>query len=83
GPSGCEITGMTFNPDSTSMFVNIQHPGEVGSHPNAPTPPAGTDMTDFIVANPLAFSQWPEAAGGRPRSATVIITKDDGGVIGS
>ncbi len=83
GPSGCEITGLTFSPDSTAMFVNVQHPGEVGNHPNAPTPPAGTDINDYIAANPLAFSQWPEASGGRPRSATVIITKDDGGVIGS
>lgn len=30
-------------------------------------------------------SQWPEITGGgaRPRSATVVITKDDGGVIGT
>ncbi len=83
GPAGCEITGLTFTPDGRTMFVNVQHPGEVGSHPNRPTPPAGLGMDDFIAANPLAFSQWPDAAGGRPRSATVIITKDDGGVIGT
>ncbi|WP_345792188.1 PhoX family phosphatase [Thauera sp. JM12B12] len=83
GPSGCEITGLTFTPDGRTMFINVQHPGEVGSHPNRPTPPAGVGMDDFIAANPLAFSRWPDAAGGRPRSATVIITKDDGGVIGS
>jgi len=82
GPSGCEITGITFSPDSTSMFINNQHPGEVGSHPNAPTPPGGVPMDEYIAANPMAFSQWPEAAGGRPRSATVIIMKDDGGGIG-
>ncbi len=35
------------------------------------------------AANPLAFSRWPEASGGRPRSATVVVTKDDGGVIGT
>lgn len=83
GPAGCEITGLTFTPDGKSMFINVQHPGEVGSHPNAPTPTAGLSMDQFIAANPLAFSQWPEAAGGRPRSATVIITKQDGGVIGT
>lgn len=27
GPNGCEVTGITFTPDNTSMFVNIQHPG--------------------------------------------------------
>jgi hypothetical protein len=83
GPSGCEITGLTFTPDGKTMFINVQHPGEVGSHPNRPTPPAGVSMDDFIAANPMAFSQWPDASGGRPRSATVVITKDDGGVIGT
>ena len=28
-------------------------------------------------------SNWPEGNGARPRSATVIVTKNDGGVIGS
>lgn len=83
GPSGCEITGLTFTPDGKTMFINIQHPGEVGSHPNRPTPPEGMSMDDYIAANPLAFSQWPDASGGRPRSATVVVTKDDGGVIGT
>lgn len=27
GPNGSEVTGVTFTPDNTSMFVNIQHPG--------------------------------------------------------
>ena len=26
GPYGCEITGLTFTPDHTTMFVNVQHP---------------------------------------------------------
>jgi hypothetical protein len=83
GPSGCEITGLTFTPDGKTMFINVQHPGEASGHPNSPTPPAGQSMDQFIAANPLAFSQWPEASGGRPRSATVIVTKKDGGVIGT
>src|SRR5690606_36478996 len=36
GPSACEITGLAFNPDGTAMFVNVQHPGEIGGHPNTP-----------------------------------------------
>jgi secreted PhoX family phosphatase len=40
-------------------------------------------MDEYVAANPLSFSQWPDAAGGRPRSATIVITKDDGGVIGT
>ncbi|MEI2414701.1 PhoX family phosphatase [Orrella sp. JC864] len=75
GPSGCEITGITFTPDHKYVFVNVQHPGEYGSHPNRPAVGAKTD--------PLAFSKWPEESGGRPRSATVVVWKEDGGVVGS
>lgn len=70
GPIGCEVTGVVATPDGTSMFVNIQHPGEA---PNERSDPG----------NPKAFSSWPDgASGGRPRSATVVIRKDDGGIIG-
>jgi secreted PhoX family phosphatase len=31
GPKGCEICGPLFTPDSETLFVNIQHPGEGGS----------------------------------------------------
>ncbi len=71
GPKGCEVTGVVTTPDGTSMFVNLQHPGE----------PAGDDPSD--PANPKAVSAWPDgAAGGRPRAATVVIRRDDGGIIG-
>ncbi len=59
GPKECEITGLTFTPDQKTLFINVQHPGELGG------------------------STWPDGAGNLPRSATVIVTKDDGGVIGS
>ncbi|TJZ73357.1 PhoX family protein [Chitiniphilus eburneus] len=87
GPDGCEITGITFTPDVKTVFINVQHPGEV-SGPNAPVPPAGQTVNDVLLANPTAFSKWPEAAPGitgpmgRPRSATVVIWKEDGGVLG-
>ena len=60
------------------MFVGIQHPGE-----------------DSTAANPTQFSSWPQSQwsvasdgatalpGGRPRSAVVVITKEDGGIIGT
>lgn len=71
GPNICEITGVFVTPDERTMFVGIQHPGEAPSGANDP-------------ANPKRYSSWPEGAeGGRPRSACVVITKDDGGVIGS
>lgn len=27
GPNGCEITGLSYTPDLTTFFINIQHPG--------------------------------------------------------
>jgi secreted PhoX family phosphatase len=70
GPRGCEITGVIMTPDMRTMFINIQHPGE---------PSAG----DSNPNNTAAISTWPDGPGiGRPRSATVVIRKSDGGVIG-
>jgi secreted PhoX family phosphatase len=71
GPRGCEITGATGTPDGRTLFVNIQHPGETPSERSNP-------------AAPKAVSAWPDGpSGGRPRSATVVIRRADGGVIGA
>lgn len=74
GPVGSEITGITETPDGKAMFINIQHPGETTSAANINDPSKYT-------------SQWPSnagyGAGKRPRSATIVITKNDGGRIGS
>lgn len=74
GSKDCEITGLCETPDGKAMFINIQHPGE------------GTKMAD--IADPAKYtSQWPSnagyGAGKRPRSATIVITKNDGGKIGT
>ena len=74
GPRGCEITGVITTPDQRTMFVNVQHPGESTTFWNSQF---GSPST----ANPSTVSSWP--FGGRPRPATVVITKDDGGKIGS
>jgi uncharacterized protein len=79
GPSGCEITGLTFTPDRKTLFINVQHPGEVGTHPNRPAAYTGDN---WIANNPAAFSTWPTPCGPRPRSATVVVRRTDGGVIG-
>ena len=69
GPMNCELTGATWAPDGRTMFVNVQHPG-------SGTPRDGSA--------PRQFSNWPDFnAKGRPRSATLVIRKDDGGVIGT
>ena len=76
GPVDCEITGCTETPDGKTLFINIQHPGESISKANI------TDPGKYL-------SHWPGNAGygaggatARPRSATLAITKNDGGVIG-
>jgi secreted PhoX family phosphatase len=69
GPAGCEVTGVITTPDGRTMFVNIQHPGEPASERSDP-------------ARPTAISTWPDG-NGRPRAATVVIRRRDGGVIGS
>jgi len=64
---------VTFAADGRSLFVDVQHPGEAATAWRTPT-----------AENPRAVSNWPDLdPAGRPRSATVVITKDDGGRIGS
>jgi hypothetical protein len=78
GAVGCEVTGVVMTPDGRTMFVGIQHPGD-----------------NATEANPQQFSRWPHSQWakasdgvttlppGRPRSGIVVITKDDGGIIGT
>ena len=77
GPRGAEITGITSTPDGRTLFINVQHPGESTTYWNGIT---GTPT----AANPRAVSNWPDfAVDGRPRSATVVIRRVDGGVVGT
>jgi len=89
-PRGAEVTGLTESADGRVLFINIQHPGEnTGSAGNAPGTVA---VSAASQAGPFE-SSWPGSGAGvpaygpggaaaRPRSATVMITKNDGGVIG-
>jgi uncharacterized protein len=71
GPRGCEITAFHTTPDNRTAFVNVQHPGETPGDRSNPDRPG-------------SFSNWPDfAPNGRPRSATVVIRRKDGGVIGT
>jgi uncharacterized protein len=70
-PTNSEVTGAAWTPDGKTMFINVQHPGETAGDRSDPQ-------------EPDKISNWPDfTAGGRPRSATVVIRKVDGGVIGS
>jgi secreted PhoX family phosphatase len=75
GPKGAEVTGITETADGKAIFVGIQHPGENAT--------AYNDVTNGVwptnAANGVGGAY---GAGTRPRSATIIITKDDGGKIG-
>ena len=71
GPAGAEITGVALSPDNTTLFINVQHPGETASERSDP-------------ANPRAVSNWPDQRpDGRPRSATLAIRREDGRPIGT
>jgi len=75
-PRNCEVTGVVNTPDGKTMFIGIQHPGE-----------------DWAPAGFTSKSTWPDSGvngpttqGGvvnKPRSSVVVITKDNGGVIGT
>ncbi|MBU8546295.1 MULTISPECIES: PhoX family protein [Roseomonadaceae] len=67
GPNGQEVTGVVTTPDRRTMFVNLQHPGATTS---AADWAAGKVNTSFLT-------------GGVPLSATLVITKNDGGIIGT
>jgi secreted PhoX family phosphatase len=71
-----EVTGVITTPDGRTMFVGIQHPGEdwTGSFTARSTWP------DSGVNGPTTFNG---TTPQKPRSSVVVITKDDGGVIGS
>ena len=77
GPGACEITGICETPDGRTLFVNIQHPGETTRKADIDDPGKYT-------------SHWPGNAGygagganARPRSATIVITRNDGGQVGT
>jgi len=67
GPKESEITGVAETPDGKALFVNIQHPGE-------------DTRPDFATGS--FGSHWPDGGLSRPRSATIVITRADGGRIG-
>jgi len=69
GPVGQELSGIAITPDQRSMFVNVQHPG-------------ATTAAEAFAAGDFA-SHWPEGGSAIPRSATLVITREDGGIIGA
>ncbi|MBF8222025.1 PhoX family protein [Halomonas sp. 328] len=69
GPIGQEITGVITTPDQRTLFVNVQHPG------------ATTEAEAFATGD--YASHWPQGGSAIPRSATLVISREDGGVVGA
>jgi secreted PhoX family phosphatase len=67
GVAGCEITGIAVTPDQKTMFINVQHPGNIQEPSNG---------------DPL-LTLFPFYEGPVPRDCTVVITRKDGGIVGS
>lgn len=75
-PVGAEMCGPCFTPDDKTLFLSVQHPGVDG-------------VEDFLDAGERATfahpgTRWPDFNDKvPPRPSVVVVTKQDGGIIGS
>jgi hypothetical protein len=75
-PVGAEMCGPRFTPDDRTLFVAVQHPATDGTK-DFPGFERGSTFED-------PATRWPDFDPKMPpRPSVVVITKDDGGVIGS
>jgi secreted PhoX family phosphatase len=79
GPFNQETTGVVSTPDGKNLFVNFQHPGD-RSQPGVFT--SNWPDSGAIYRHPNGPLPPVSPTGPRPRSATVVIMRDDGGVVG-
>ncbi len=74
-PIGAEMCGPHFAPDDKSLFLAVQHPATDGTK-NYP----GFEKNSTFEE---PATRWPDfKAGMPPRPSVVVVTKQDGGVIG-
>jgi secreted PhoX family phosphatase len=74
-PVGAELCGPCFAPDTRTLFVAVQHPATDNVK----------DWPEFGRASSFEdpATRWPDFKDGvPPRPSVVVITRDDGGVIG-
>ena len=70
-PVGAELCGPEFTPDGRTLFLAVQHPAE-------------TDNDDKPTTFEKPATRWPDFKDDMPpRPSIVVVTKEDGGVIGS
>lgn len=77
GPFDSEITGVTITPDGKTLFFNVQHPGEDKDSADFTT----HTFTSHWPGNQAIASDSAHHGHRRPRSATVVVTRQDGGPI--
>jgi secreted PhoX family phosphatase len=71
-PVGSECCSPAFTPDGRTVFLSVQHPGELRLEDNE-------DATAIADAG----TAWPDfVPGGPARPSLVVITREDGGIIG-
>ena len=73
-PAGAEMCGPCFTPNLETLFVAVQHPGEV--------PPEDADRPPSTFDTPT--TRWPDFKSDMPpRPSIVVITRKGGGIIGA
>lgn len=75
-PVGAEICGPFFTPDDRALFVSVQHPAADGGETFTRSGKGST------FEDPA--TRWPDFRDDMPpRPSVIVITKKDGGVLGS
>lgn len=75
-PVGAEMASPTFTPDDRTMFISVQHPGSDGAKQY---PEFAREST---FSDPV--TRWPDFRPDTPpRPSLVVISKKDGGIVGS
>ncbi|WP_116133957.1 PhoX family phosphatase [Tropicimonas sp. IMCC34043] len=71
-PVGSECCSPAFTPDGTSLFISVQHPGELR-----------LEDDEDAEAYDEQGTTWPDfAKGGQARPSLVVLTRTDAGKIG-
>lgn len=84
GPMECETTGPCFTPDQQTMFLSVQHPGEVnGVRKNQASESrefaiANTDGKEFLQTRQVPVgSNWPSKSPNAPPKPSVVAIQNN------